>query len=71
VENEKNVGPPYLQQKHSTDAFILLQKATIQRFRERWEKIKESARRKRSAKAAEGDRGDSVKETIPEEPELE
>ncbi|KAG8758000.1 hypothetical protein FRC14_001010 [Serendipita sp. 396] len=46
-------------------------RATIQRFRERWEKLKESAKRKRSAKAAENARGDSVKETIQEEPELE
>lgn len=46
---------------------IYLQKATIQRFRERWEKLKESAKRKRSARAAEN----SVKETIQEEPELE
>jgi hypothetical protein len=46
---------------------ICLQKATIQRFRERWEKLKESAKRKRSARAAEN----SVKETIQEEPELE
>lgn len=45
-------------------------RATIQRFRERWEKLKESAKRKRSAKAAENAR-DSVKETIQEEPELE
>ncbi|PVG02817.1 hypothetical protein CPB86DRAFT_661246, partial [Serendipita vermifera] len=46
-------------------------RATIQRFRERWEKLKESAKRKRSARAAENARGDSVKETIQEEPELE
>lgn len=46
-------------------------RATIQRFRERWEKLKESAKRKRSQKAAESARGDSVKETIQEEPELE
>lgn len=46
-------------------------KATIQRFRERWEKLKESAKRKRSARAAEGTGGGGVKETIQEEPELE
>jgi uncharacterized protein with von Willebrand factor type A (vWA) domain len=50
---------------------IPLQRATIQRFRERWEKLKESAKRKRSQKAAESARGDSVNETIQEEPELE
>lgn len=48
-----------------------LQRATIQRFRERWEKLKESAKRKRSARAAESARGGGVKETIQEEPELE
>jgi len=48
---------------------------TIARFRERWEKLKESAKRKRSAKAAaeaEARAGASgVNETIQEEPELE
>jgi len=48
---------------------------TIARFRERWEKLKESAKRKRSAKAAaevEARAGGSgVSETIQEEPELE
>ena len=51
------------------------QRLTIARFRERWEKLKESAKRKRSARAvAEAQAragGSGVNETIPEEPELE
>lgn len=46
---------------------------TIQRYRERWDKLKESAKRKRSERAAaeaEALTG-GVGETIQEEPELE
>lgn len=70
VENEKNVRLTiYAFNTRKSDQYS--QKATIQRFRERWEKLKESAKRKRSARAAEGAGGGGVKETIQEEPELE
>ena len=50
------------------------QKLMITRFRERWEKLKESAKRKKEAKAASADGGSSaggVKDRIIEEPEAE
>lgn len=46
-----------------------LQKAMIAKFRERWERLKESAKRKKSAKAA--GQSDSVRERIDEDPEAE
>ncbi|CDO70707.1 hypothetical protein BN946_scf184798.g22 [Trametes cinnabarina] len=46
------------------------QKAMIVRFRERWEKLKESAKRKKEAKAA-AESTDVVSERIEEEPEAE
>lgn len=46
------------------------QKLTIARFRERWEKLKESSKRKKDAKAAEAAKT-SVGELIVEEPEAE
>ncbi len=42
----------------------------IAKFRERWDKLKESARRKREAKAAEAHSG-PVHERIDEDPEAE
>lgn len=48
----------------------LLQKIMIARFRERWEKLKESAKRKKDAKAAEAAKM-GVGERIEEEPEAE
>jgi hypothetical protein len=45
------------------------QKVMIARFRERWEKLKESAKRKKDAKAAAEKAG--VRERIEEEPEAE
>lgn len=42
----------------------------IARFRERWEKLKESAKRKKDAKAA-GITKASVRDRIEEEPEAE
>jgi hypothetical protein len=50
------------------------QKLMITKFRERWEKLKESAKRKKEAKAASADGGSSaggVKDRIIEEPEAE
>jgi len=47
------------------------QKAMIAKFRERWDKLKESARRKREAKAAAEAQNAPVHERIDEEPEAE
>ncbi|KAI0029823.1 hypothetical protein K488DRAFT_23276, partial [Vararia minispora EC-137] len=47
------------------------QKAMIAKFRERWDKLKESAKRKREAKAAAEAQGAPVHERIDEEPEAE
>jgi len=47
------------------------QKAMIAKFRERWDKLKESARRKREAKAAAESQSSPVHERIDEEPEAE
>ncbi|KDQ59448.1 hypothetical protein JAAARDRAFT_33011 [Jaapia argillacea MUCL 33604] len=47
------------------------QKAMIVRFRERWEKLKESAKKKKSAKAAAEAAASPVRERIEEEPEAE
>jgi len=47
------------------------QKAMIAKFRERWDKLKESARRKREAKAAAEAHNAPVHERIDEEPEAE
>lgn len=46
------------------------QKAMIAKFRERWERLKESAKRKKSAKAA-GNLDSGVRERIDEDPEAE
>lgn len=43
----------------------------IMKFRERWEKLKESAKRKKEAKAAAEAATSSVRERIVEEPEAE
>ncbi|KAF8559515.1 hypothetical protein OG21DRAFT_1452641 [Imleria badia] len=47
------------------------QKVMIARFRERWEKLKESAKRKKDAKAAAGATKAGTRERIEEEPEAE
>lgn len=47
------------------------QKAMIAKFRERWDKLKESAKRKREAKAAAEAHGGLVHERIDEDPEAE
>jgi hypothetical protein len=52
-----------------TEDFV--QKAMIAKFRERWDKLKESARRKREAKAATETHNVPVHERIDEEPEAE
>ncbi|KAF8921523.1 hypothetical protein CPB85DRAFT_1271190 [Mucidula mucida] len=46
-------------------------KAMIVKFRDQWEKLKESAKRKKEAKKAAAATTSSVKEGIPEEPEPE
>lgn len=43
----------------------------IVKFRERWEKLKDSAKRKKEAKAAAESATASVRERIVEEPEAE
>jgi len=43
----------------------------ISKFRERWDKLKESAKRKRDAKAAADVQNSPVHERIDEEPEAE
>lgn len=43
----------------------------IAKFRERWEKLKESAKRKKDAKAAADSVNSPVRERIDEEPEAE
>ncbi|EIM90410.1 uncharacterized protein STEHIDRAFT_145494 [Stereum hirsutum FP-91666 SS1] len=47
------------------------QKAMINKFREKWDKLKESAKRKREARAASGAHNSTVHERIDEEPEAE
>ncbi|KAF8448025.1 hypothetical protein L210DRAFT_3473286 [Boletus edulis BED1] len=47
------------------------QKVMIARFRERWDKLKESAKRKKDAKAAAEATKASIRERIEEEPEAE
>jgi len=47
------------------------QKAMIAKFRERWDKLKESARRKREVKAAAEAHSGPVHERIDEDPEAE
>jgi hypothetical protein len=47
------------------------QKAMITKFRERWDKLKESAKRKKDAKAAAEAAKSGVRERIDEEPEAE
>jgi hypothetical protein len=49
----------------------VVQKAMIAKFRERWDKLKESARRKREAKTAAEAQSAPVHERIDEEPEAE
>ena len=44
-----------------------LQKASLIKYKEKWDKLKESARRKKEAKAAAG----AVKQPIAEDPEGE
>lgn len=43
----------------------------INKFREKWDKLKESAKRKREARAASGAHNSTVHERIDEEPEAE
>lgn len=48
-----------------------MQKLMIAKFRERWEKLKDSAKRKKEAKAAAEVAATGVREAIVEEPEAE
>lgn len=55
----------------NTDNLFVYQKAMIVKFRDRWEKLKESAKRKKEAKAAAAAASMSTREKIVEEPEAE
>lgn len=68
-ENEKQVG--LISHPNADAKLITLQKQMITKFRERWEKLKESAKRKRDAKAAAHSEESSVRERIDEDPEGE
>lgn len=70
AENEKQVRLHVTLAFNDGDGCILIQKAMIIRFRERWEKLKESAKRKKEAKAA-AEATNIVHERIEEEPEAE
>ena len=75
TENEKQVSCVMVRHYHTLLNFFNLrhlQKAMIAKFRERWDKLKESAKRKRSAKANGGSDNSNVREQrIDEEPEAE
>jgi len=49
----------------------LLQKLMIAKFRERWEKLKDSAKRKKEAKVAAETSAAGLRDRIIEEPEAE
>ena len=70
VENEKQVRLRVLFAFSGVHGCMCVQKAMIVRFRERWEKLKESAKRKKEAKAA-AEATNIVHERIEEEPEAE
>lgn len=75
AENEKHVSSNKrnldLEQPLLTPYRLGVQKAMIAKFRERWERLKESAKRKKSAKAAGATDSSSVRERIDEDPEAE
>ena len=68
VENEKNVSPELYFLVHIPETS---QKLMIAKFRERWEKLKDSAKRKKEAKAAADNATTGVRERIVEDPEAE
>lgn len=70
AENEKQVSI-ILFSDDVVSQFWSAQKQMINKFRERWEKLKESAKRKRSAKMSGQAAASSVRERIEEEPEAE
>ena len=71
VENEKQVSVLVRRNCSLGLKASVMQKAMIAKFRERWDKLKESARRKREAKAAAEAHGGLVHERIDEDPEAE
>lgn len=72
VENEKNVRAVVFYSYVSPSKITFhLQKMMIAKFRERWEKLKDSAKRKKEAKAAAEAATTGVRERIVEEPEAE
>ena len=70
AENEKNVSHTVNLLPLLTDARFASQKAMIAKYRERWEKLKESARKKKQAKVA-AESTNVVNDRIEEEPEAE
>ncbi|KAG6376091.1 hypothetical protein JVT61DRAFT_2063 [Boletus reticuloceps] len=70
VENDKQVGYDYGECPYYLTSGCT-QKVMIARFRERWDKLKESAKRKKDAKAAAEATKASIRERIEEEPEAE
>lgn len=71
VENDKQVSYDYDKHHRCLIFECRTQKVMITRFRERWEKLKESAKRKKDAKAAAGGTKAGIRERIEEEPEAE
>lgn len=70
AENEKNVSDTGFLCWVQADTVKCLQKAMIAKYRERWEKLKESARKKKQAKAT-AESTNVVNDRIEEEPEAE
>jgi hypothetical protein len=71
VENEKQVCVLFDELDSLRLKASVMQKAMIAKFRERWDKLKESAKRKREAKAAAEAHSGPVHERIDEDPEAE
>lgn len=62
---------PFVPTSVGFNCFHPVQQAMIRKYRERWEKLKESAKRKKEAKAAAVAAASPVRERIIEEPEAE
>ena len=61
----------FLEGGWTADDMYVEQKAMITKFRERWDKLKESAKRKKDAKASAEAAKSGARERIDEEPEAE
>ncbi|EGN95994.1 hypothetical protein SERLA73DRAFT_185466 [Serpula lacrymans var. lacrymans S7.3] len=69
TDNDKQVGFNRFRFSPCDQCLFYSQKAVIARFRDRWEKLKESAKRKKDAKAAAELAKMGARERIEEEPE--